>query len=130
MSRKLFKDIQASTVQVTINQALGIMIFLVISRYLPKEEYGEFNWSLAILTFVTSILSLRLEQVVVRQVAAGENPSKLLTIFSGHIFFSGVLFYLVLLSGSIFFPAFFRRHDLLLILAISHLLSFFSSPFR
>lgn len=130
MTRKLFKDVQASTAQVILNQVLGIVIFIITSRFLPKEVYGEFNWSLAILTFSTSILSLRLEQIVVRRVAAGEDASKLLTIFAGHIFFSGTLFFLALLGATFFFPSFFGRHDLLLLLAISHLLSFFSSPFR
>jgi O-antigen/teichoic acid export membrane protein len=82
------------------------------------------------LTFVTTVLSLRLEQIVVRRIAAGQNSSKLLTLFTGHIIFTGLIFYAVLLAGSFLFPSFFKKHDLLLILAVSHLLSFFSSPFK
>lgn len=130
MSRKLIKDISASLVQVILNQVTGLVIFFITSRYLDKAVYGEMNWSLAVLTFVTSVLSLRLEQIVVRRVAAGQNASKLLTLFTGHIVFAGFLFYAVLLACSFLFPLFFRKHDLLLILAISHLLSFFSSPFK
>ena len=130
MKGKLVKDISANTIQVICNQALGLWVFIIISRYLDKSVYGELNWSLAILTFATTILSLRLEQVVVRKVAAGDDPSKMLTVFFGHIFFSGLLFYLLLFTGSIVFPTFFKQHDLLLILAISQLLSFFALPFK
>jgi O-antigen/teichoic acid export membrane protein len=117
-----------------LNQALGVLIFLVVSRFLSKTSFGELNWSLAILTFVTSVLSLRLEQIVVRRIAAGDDATRLLTVFAGHIFFGGILFYAVLFTGSLVFPGFFRQHNLLLILAVSHLLSFllsfFSSPFK
>jgi O-antigen/teichoic acid export membrane protein len=130
MRRKLIKDISASFIQVAFNQSAGVVIFLVTSAFLAKEIFGEFSWSLAVLTFITSILSLRLEQVVVRRVASGENASRLLTLFTGHIVCTGLLFYLILLSAHFVFPSFFENHTLLYILAISHLLSFFSSPFK
>lgn len=130
MGNKFLKDISASTLQVILNQVLGLLVFILISRYLEKSVYGEFNWSLAILTFITTILSLRLEQIVVRKIAAGDEPSKLLTLFTGHTVFFGLLFYGVLFLASVLFPSFFKQHDLLLVLAISQLLSFFSSPFK
>jgi O-antigen/teichoic acid export membrane protein len=130
MNKKLIRDISASSAQVILNQFLGLVIFFLTSRYLEKAIYGEMNWSLAILTFVTTILSLRLEQIVVRRIAAGQDASKLLTLFTGHIVFTGLFFYSLLLAGSFAFPFFFKKHDLLLILAISHLVSFFSSPFK
>lgn len=130
MNQKLIKDISASSAQVILNQLLGLVIFIITSRYLDKDTYGEMNWSLAVLVFITSILSLRLEQIVVRRIAAGENSSKLLTLFTGHIVFAGLFFYAILFTGSLLVPSFFKQHDLLLLLAISHLLSFFSSPFK
>ncbi len=130
MKTKLLKDISASTVQVILNQFLGLFVFLVISRYLSKQAYGELNWSLAILTFITTILSLRLEQLVVKKIAAGEHATGLLTIFLGHVFFSGVAFYLLLLACHYLFPVFFGTHNLLLLLAVSQLFSFFSLPFK
>jgi len=130
MKRKFLQDISASTIQVVLNQSLGLLIFILTSRYLSKPVYGEFNWSLAILTFATTVLGLRLEQIVVRKVAAGENPSGMLTLFAGHTFFFGLLFYLFLFIASQVFPAFFKQHDLLLVLAVSQLLIFFSSPFK
>ncbi len=130
MRRKIIQDVSASTTQVIVNQALGLFIFLVTSRFLPKEIYGEFNWSIAILTFITSILSLRLEQIVVRRIAAGEDASRMLSLFTVHILFTGTIFFLVLIGSGFLFPGFFQQHQLLLFLAISHILSFFASPFR
>ena len=130
MKRAFLKDISSSAIQVILNQGLGLLIFIITSRYLTKAVYGEFNWSLAILSFVTTILSLRLEQIIVRKVAAGDDPSKMLSLFAGHTLFFGLFFYIVLLLASMLFPSFFQQHDLLLLLAISQLLSFFSSPFK
>ncbi len=130
MSQKFIKDISASSAQIITYQFLGLVIFIVTSRYLAKTVYGELNWSLAVLTFITSVLSLRLEQIVVRHVAAGQDPSKLLTLFTGHIVFFSIIFYALLLTGSILFPFFFKQHDLLLVVAVSQLLIFFSTPFK
>jgi O-antigen/teichoic acid export membrane protein len=130
MKGKLLKDISNSAVQVILNQALGLVVFLVLSRYLSKEVYGEMNWSLAVLLFITTLLSFRLEQIVTRNIAAGQDAAVLLTAFAGHVLVSGLLFYAVLLTGSWLFPSFFNHHYLLLVLAISQLLGFFSLPFK
>ena len=100
MKNKLFRDISFNTIQVLVNQFLGIAVFLLISRYLDKPAFGELSWSLAILTFVTAILSLRLEEVVVRNVAAGNDPSAMLTLFMGHNLVTGVGFFLLLTAGN------------------------------
>jgi hypothetical protein len=47
MSRKFFRDISASTLQVLINQLLGLAVFLFLSICLSKDHYGELNWSLS-----------------------------------------------------------------------------------
>src|SRR5258705_6390081 len=109
MSRKFITDISASSIQVILNQFLGLVIFFLTSRYLDKATYGEMNWSLAVLTFITTILSLRLEQMVVSRIAAGQNPGKMLTLFTGHIVFTGLLFYAILFSASFIFPTFFKK---------------------
>jgi O-antigen/teichoic acid export membrane protein len=130
MTPKLLKDISASTVQVIINQALGVSVFLITSFYLPKESYGELNWSFAIFTFTNNLLSLRLEQIVVKKAATAPDSSTIMTLFMIHIFLSGTGFYLLLLLLSLVFPGFFSVHHLLLIVGISQLFSFFSSPFK
>ncbi|MEO6612213.1 MAG: oligosaccharide flippase family protein [Chitinophagaceae bacterium] len=130
MTPKLLKDISASTLQVVINQSLGVVVFLITSFYLPKENYGELNWSFAIFTFTNNLLSLRLEQLVVKKAATGPDSSTIMTLFMIHIFLSGTGFYLLLLILNLVFPGFFSVHNLLLIVGISQLFSFFSSPFK
>jgi O-antigen/teichoic acid export membrane protein len=130
MSRKLFKDVSASTLQVLTNQSLGAVVFLITSFYLPKESYGELNWSFAIFTFANTLLSLRLEQIVVKKAATDQDSSKIMTLFILHVFLTGAGFYLLLLILHPIFPSFFSAHNLLLIVGLSQLFSFFSSPFK
>ncbi|MDP4262631.1 MAG: oligosaccharide flippase family protein [Bacteroidota bacterium] len=130
MSRKLFKDVSASTFQVIITQVLGMIVFLLTSFYLPKESYGELNWSFAIFTFTNTLLSLRLEQIVVKRSATEKDSSKIMTLFLLHVLSAGTGFYLLLFLLKLIFPSFFTTHSLLLIVGISQLLSFISSPFK
>ncbi|NOT49908.1 MAG: oligosaccharide flippase family protein [Chitinophagaceae bacterium] len=130
MTRKLLTDVSASTFQVIMNQVLGIAVFLITSLYLPKDVYGELNWSYAVLMFVVTILSLRLEQIVVRRAAVDQDTSGIMTLFMVHVLLSGLGFYLLLLVLSFIFPAFFTLHSFLLALGISQLLTFFALPFK
>lgn len=130
MKKNLLQDLSASSLQLLLNYFTGFIIFFITSRYLTKLEFGELNWSIAVIVFATVILSLRLEQIIVRRVAAGEDASQLLTIFTFHVVAGGILFYSALLCSSFLFPGFFDKHNLLLTLSISQLLSFFSSPFK
>lgn len=130
MRSKLFRDISASTVQVMVNQLAGMAVFLLTSLYLPKEVFGELNWAIAVMTFITTMISLRLEQLLVKKAAASPNVSKVMTVFMLHVFFSGFLCWLVLFLCSFLFPQFFSIHYLLLMIAVSQLISFFSSPFK
>lgn len=125
-----WRNISINTLQVLGNQILGVFIFLLLSRYLDKDSYGELNWSLAVLMVITTILSLRLEQIVVRDVAAGKNASALLTLFLFHTVVWALLFLGVLLGCRLLFPVFFGHHPLLWLLAFSQLLLFISLPFR
>src|SRR5258706_3767750 len=107
MIRKLFNDVSASALQVIVNQVLGISVFLLTSFYLPKEVYGELNWSYAVLIFITTVLSLRLEQIVVRRAAVDKDTSVIMTLYMIHVFLSGIGFYLLLFALSFIFPVFF-----------------------
>ena len=130
MSRKLFRDISASTLQVVINQLLGLGVFLFLSIYLPKEHYGELNWSLSVFMFANTLLSLRLEQIVVKRSATEKNSPKIMSLFLLHVMFTGIGFYLLLLLLKLIFPSFFTVHHFLLVIGISQLLSFIASPFK
>ena len=130
MKTKLIIDISASSLQVIISQLLGIVIFLVTSKYLDKSVYGELNWSLAIFAFITTILGMRLDQVVVHKVAAREDASQILSLFVAHVVFAGLSFYFILVASNLIFPSFYNKHQLLLTLSISQLFNFFSTPFK
>jgi len=119
-----------NTLQVLGNQILGVFVFLLLSRYLDKNSYGELNWSLAVLTVITTILSLRLEQIVVRNVAAGKNASAMLTLFLFHTIAAALVFLGVLLLCRLLWPVFFGNHPLIWLLSFSQLLLFISLPFR
>jgi len=107
---------------VLAGQVLGVFIFLLLSRYLDKDSYGELSWALAVLTTATTILSLRLEQIVVRDVAAGKDASALLGLFLFHTIGAAVVFLVLLLV--------FRAHPLLWWLSFSQLLLLMALPFR
>lgn len=128
--RKLLADISASSLQVVLNQLLGLAVFLITSFGLSKEIYGELNWSVAVLSFITGILGLRLEQIIVKRIAADEAAAPLLTLFMMHVLMTGVLLLLLLLAGHFIFPGFFSAHTLLSWICFSQLLTYFASPFR
>ncbi len=125
-----WRNISLNTLQVLGNQILGVFVFLFLSRYLDKSSYGELNWSLAVLTVLTTILSLRLEQIVVRDVAAGKNASAMLTLFLFHTVATALVFSGILLVCRFIWPVFFGQHPLIWLLSFSQLLLFISLPFR
>lgn len=126
----LIRNTFANTLQVLGNQFLGVFIFLIISRSFDKPSFGELSWSLAVLTLITTLLSLRLEQIVVRNVAAGDNPSGMLTLFAAHNFIMGLLFFGILSVVCYFYHPLAREHYLLWVLSISQILTFWALPFR
>lgn len=120
--QRWLRDISLNTLQVLAGQVLGVFIFLLLSRYLDKDSYGRLSWALAVLTTATTILSLRLEQIVVRDVAAGKDASSLLGLFLFHTIGAAVVFLVLLLV--------FRAHPLLWWLSFSQLLLLAALPFR
>jgi len=130
MRRKFLHDISANSLQVIISQVCGLVIFYVLSLYFSKNDFGEINWSLAVLLTSFGILSLGIDQVMVQKIAAGEDPQKILSIYLFHVITGGMIFYLLLLIIVFFFPAFQQNHRLLLFLGIGKLMIFFASPFK
>ena len=130
MRRKFIHDISANSVQVVINQVCGLIIFYILSTYFSKNDFGEINWSLAILLTAFSILSFGIDQVAVRKIAAGAEARSVLSLFIMHVLVAGGLFYGLLLAGYFIFPALHEHHTLLLFLGIGKLMIFFSTPFK
>jgi len=128
MKGKLLKDLSANTLQMIINQVCGLVIFYVLSVFFSKSDFGEINWSLAILLTAFSILSLGIDQVVVKKIAEGTSPQIMLSVYFLHVLLTGVLFYLALLLVHFVFPGF--HHQLLLFLGVGKLMIFLASPFK
>jgi O-antigen/teichoic acid export membrane protein len=130
MSRRFIHDISATFLQVVINQVFGFAIFYILSICFSKNIFGEINWTLAVLLTAFSILSLGIDQVVIKKIAAGEDPKLMLTLYFLHVLLAGFLFYLFLLIIEFLFPQIFVKHHLLLFFAIGKLMIFFASPFK
>ncbi len=130
MKRKFIQDISANTLQVIIFQCCGLVIFYLLSTRLGKDEFGEFNWSLAVLLTSFGILSLGIDQITIRRIAAGKDTVHNLSTYISHVMLAGLLFYAVLWIGSTIFLSFYRQHNLLLLLGIGKLMIFFSTPFK
>lgn len=128
MKGKLLKDLSANTLQMIINQVCGLLIFYVLSVFFSKNDFGEINWSLAILLTAFSILSLGIDQLVVKKIAEGISPQKILSVYFLHVLLTGCFFYLSLLLLHFIFPGF--HHQLLLFLGLGKLMIFFASPFK
>lgn len=130
MKKKLTTDISANTFQVIIYQLTGILIFYFCSKYLDKSDLGEINWSVALLYTSFSILGFGIDQVTIRKIAGGHPPGSLLKLYLLHVAVTGLVFYLVLLSGGLLFKDFFRDHYLLVVIGLCQFLLFLSTPFK
>src|SRR5579862_3019043 len=130
LKRKIIRGLSATTLQLVINQLFGVLIFYILSRELTKNNFGELNWTLAVLLTAFNLLSFGMDQMLVKKIAAGGNRSALLSLYVLHTLIAGALFYGLLFSASLIFPEFFVRHHLLLLIGIGKLLLFFSTPFK
>lgn len=116
-SKKFLKDISASTIQVAVTQVANLLIFYLISKYISKEEFGFYNWSMAVVTTVITILSLGMDVIYVRRVSTDFK-----SILSSKIHFyhttvlGGVLILLILLFRQFF--NFSPSEEIIFILAL------------
>ncbi len=130
MKRKFLHDISANTLQVIIFQCCGLIIFYLLSTQLDKTEFGEINWSLAVLLTAFGILSLGIDQITIKRIAAGNDAGSTLSTYLSHVLLAGLVFYTFLFAGRFVFSSFYQQHNLLLLLGIGKLMIFFSTPFK
>jgi O-antigen/teichoic acid export membrane protein len=130
MPRKAFKDLSANSVQVILNQGLGIIIFYITSRYLSKEIFGELNWSLATASLLISTAGAGIDLMILRKIAGGENVRENAGLFFIHSLFSGLILASLLVLVYLLTPAVYALHILLPGIMISQIFSFFSSPYK
>lgn len=130
MKKRLIQNLSVNAVQLIVNQLLGLGIFYVLSTGLDKNSFGQINLVLAILLSVFNILSFGMDQMVVKKIAAGSDTRSILSIYLVHVIISGVIFYGLLLAGTIFFHNKNELYSLLLLIGIGKLMIFLSTPFK
>lgn len=96
---------------------------------MDKTSFGELNWCLAFLLTGFSILSFGLDQLAVKKIAAGENPSRIISLFTFHAISSGLLFCLSILAAYVLVPG-NSWLVILLLLSTGKLMIYFSLPFK
>jgi O-antigen/teichoic acid export membrane protein len=130
MKRNLFHNLSINALQLVLNQLFGLVIFYILSTGLDKNNFGRINFVLAVLLAVFNILSMGIDQLIIKKVASGEPIQKTLSLYVFHVLLAGCLFYGVLLSGKFLFSQTGNVYSLLLLIGIGKLMIFFSSPFK
>jgi O-antigen/teichoic acid export membrane protein len=130
MKRKIVHDISASSLQVIINQICAVLIFYLLSKYFTKNNFGDINWSLAVLMMVFPILGCGIDQLTVKKIAAGNEVPAVIKLYLFHVIFTGLLFASVLVVTKVVAGTYLPRLNILIFLAIGQLFIFVSSPFK
>ena len=130
MKKKLVKNLSINAFQLVLNQLLGLIIFYILSTGLNKNDFGEINLALAILLAAFNIISLGIDQLIIKRIASGEVVQTTLSLYVFHVLVSGLLFYTLLLTGESLFPHLNNTYNLVLLLGIGKLMIFFSTPFK
>ncbi|HSZ32554.1 MAG TPA: oligosaccharide flippase family protein [Puia sp.] len=127
---RFFRNVSYNTFQLITNQIFGLIIFYGLSRGLDKNLFGEINWVLAVLLAVFGLLTLGIDQVVVKKIAAGYNRQSIFSIYLFHVIVSGGIFYFILLAGYFFLPSTQFHREFLLFIGLGKLLLYISTPFK
>ncbi len=130
MKQGLLKNLSVNTLQLIVNQLLGLVIFYILSTGLDKNTFGQLNLVLAVLLAAFNILSMGIDQLIVKKIAAGGDVSSLLSLYFLHVLFAGIAFYGLLCLGSLFLPHAHSLYTLLLLIGAGKLMIFFSAPFK
>jgi len=130
MKRTLIHNLSANAAQLIVNQVFGLAIFYILSTQLDKSNFGQINLVLAILLAVFNVLSMGIDQLIIKKVAQGEALQTMLWLYIFHVVIAGCLFYGILLAGKFLFASNNVTYQLLLLLGVGKLMIFFSTPFK
>jgi O-antigen/teichoic acid export membrane protein len=129
MKTKLGRNLSFNALQLILNQLFGLVIFYLLSAGLDKDAFGHLNLALAVLLAVFNILSLGIDQLIIKKIASGAAVAATLSLYICHVLTAGLSFYGLLLGARYFFPA-AETYDLILLIGIGKLFMFFSAPFK
>jgi O-antigen/teichoic acid export membrane protein len=130
MPGKLLKDVSASTIQVLLNQVLGLAIFYTISRWLSKEVFGELNWSQAAAALLITVIAAGTDMIVARRIARANDIRETAGLHFIHALYTGAALALLFVAFYFFLPSIYQSHILLPGILLSQAISFASSPFK
>jgi len=130
MAKKLSQNLSVNALQLILNQVFGLAIFYILSTGLNKNDFGQVNLALAILLAVFNILSLGIDQLIIKKIASGEPVQHTLSLYIGHVLITGLIFYGLLFAGKTFFANQTDTYNLILLIGIGKLMIFFSTPFK
>lgn len=123
-------DISASTIQVVLNQCLGLLIFYLFSLYLPKEIFGQFNWGLASSALLIAIISIGMDAVIIKRIAHGDDKRQIIGLHFIHVLATGTMLSATMLVCYFLLADPYTNSILLPCIFLSTLLTSFASPFR
>ena len=124
------KNLSANLIQLILNQLSGVVVFLILSNSLSKSQFGDFNWALAVLLAVFNLLTMGIDQLMVRKIAMVEDEVKTIGLYLIHVLITGTCFWLLILLLWLLLPFHQEQLYLLLILGIGKLMIYLSGPFK
>jgi O-antigen/teichoic acid export membrane protein len=127
---KYVRTFSGSSFQIIFNQVLGLLFFVMMALYLPKDLFGELNWAVAIGYTITVVLTFGFDHVVVRRIASGSDAYNTAGSYLAHALVVAFLATALLFLHRYAFPQVYATHQLLLIVMGGSLFSYASSPFR
>ncbi|MDN5289477.1 MAG: polysaccharide biosynthesis protein [Mucilaginibacter sp.] len=130
MNKKLVQNLSANTLQLVVNQLFGVLMFYVLSVSFDKNNFGLVNLALTVVFTAFNILSFGIDQVVVKKVAHGDDARAVLSLYTFHVVFTGLLFYGVLLLGKVFFANHDLLYKLILFIGAGKFMIFLSTPLK
>lgn len=132
MKRKknLFKDLSANTIQTGITQLSGLIIFYLMSRYINKDEFGAYGWATAVGITIISIGSLGLDLVLVKRIAAGQNPRLMASLHFFHTLLLTIILLPILLIIQFIFPSFINYHPIFILVVIQLSITNIANSFK
>jgi O-antigen/teichoic acid export membrane protein len=128
--KRLIRDISANTLQTVITQIFALVIFYLTSKLLSKDDFGEYNWSMAVGATIITIASLGLDVVFVKRVSLNKNILEISGIHFFHTLFVGLILSSLILLSEWALPAFVRHHPLFLLVFIYLSIINISNSFR
>lgn len=130
MANKLFKDLSANTVQTGITQISGLLIFYLLSRFIPKEQFGDFQWTSALAATFITVGSLGLDLVLVKRIAAGQKPVRMAGVHFFHTLNVSCIVIAATLLISVLFPSFTALHPVFLLIILQQSLANVANSFK